>query len=174
MVLLVCASIFSLALGLIIGLEDLGSFSYSFAAGWMLWCWHAEWPACKKKELKVSFRLSQKHEPPGGGGETKHDVTRERSKCESLIYLLIMGGMCVCVCVKMWGHVVSLQFYADLLHVVQHRHPPPPLTLMQHVGLNCITVSSIMLLSVARPTLHHTVVLLSLCWRVMSDIYLLR
>lgn len=97
MVLLVCASIFSLALGLIIGLEDLGSFSYSFAAGWMLWCWHAEWPACKKKELKVSFRLSQKHEPPGGGGGNK--AWCHQRKIEVWVTnISAHNGWNVCVC----------------------------------------------------------------------------
>lgn len=127
--LLVCMSIFSLALGLIIGLEDWGSFSssYRWLDALMMACW-------KAGMLKRSSKShSDCHRNMSPGGKTKHDVTRERSKYESLIYLFTMGEMCVCVrvlpvcvCVELqekWRHVVSLQLSRWLV-VIQHRFAP--------------------------------------------------
>ena len=135
MVLLVCASIFSLTLGLIIGLEDSGSFSY------LVRCWLdalmlACWMAGVKEEGAHSLIQTVTETRASRGGENK--AWCHQGKIEVWVTNISAHNgwneyVCVCVCVtvtpsvcvKMWGHVVSLQFYAGLLHVVQHRPPTP-------------------------------------------------
>lgn len=116
--LLVCISISGLPLSLIIGLEEWGSLSYSYCRmdAFMMACW-------KDGMLE---RASKSHSKchTGPEGQTKHDVTRERLKCESNLF--IMGELCVCLCV--WRYVVSLHFSHQPLSV-QHRLVPPTTTL---------------------------------------------
>lgn len=52
-------------------------------------------------------------------GETKHEVTRERFKYES--YLFIMGELCVCV--EMWRRIDSIHS-SHWLVSIQHRLAP--------------------------------------------------
>lgn len=87
----VCSSIFSLALGLIIGLEVWGSFSSSHR--WLDGCFDDG----MSKGWLVKKRAQSHIQTWAPGGYTKHDVTRERSKYESLIHLFIIGGMYVWV-----------------------------------------------------------------------------